>query len=119
MIADDRFVQQQFAYAERGTSQDGQFIVHAPATLRALIHRSARSAAGNAQLKSGKTVSHQDSAGSAPAVSALIPRVIRRPTLWPAFPVYCLAYLAPRLLARRKIAAGKLTVWERDETSRR
>jgi glycosyltransferase involved in cell wall biosynthesis len=119
IIADDRFVQQLFTQDERGTSEHGYFTVRAPATLRAFIRRSVRSAAGNVQLRTCGAEARAADVPVRSGLSALVPKVVRRPPLWPAFPVYCLAYVAPRLLARRKIAMGRLTVWERDETSRR
>ena len=50
VIADDRFVQQLFAPAERLTI-DEEFVVRSPATLRAHIRRATRIAAGNRQLQ--------------------------------------------------------------------
>ncbi|WP_196073346.1 glycosyltransferase [Nakamurella alba] len=121
VIADDRYVQELFTLDERrgGTRT---FTVHAPRTFRALVHRSVRSSAGNAQLRSrsgadGRT----DSVATAPGGSGmknLVKRVARRPLLWPDFAVYCVGYVVPRILGRRKLARGQAQVWERDETSR-
>jgi glycosyltransferase involved in cell wall biosynthesis len=119
IIADDRFVQQMFSAAERGTSAGGHFTIHAPTTLRAMIHRSIRSAAGNAQLRATGLAAEPTGPSGKSGFATLTPRVLRRPQLWPAFAVYCYAYVAPRVLARRKLAAGAERVWERDETSRR
>jgi len=119
IIADDRFVQQMFGLAERGTSAGGHFTIHAPTTLRALIHRSIRSAAGNAQLRTAGLSARSPRHAGQSGFATLTPKVLRRPSLWPAFAVYCYAYVAPRVLARRKLVAGAEHVWERDETSRR
>jgi glycosyltransferase involved in cell wall biosynthesis len=119
IIADDRFVQQMFGLEERGTSTRGHFTIHAPTTMRALIHRSVRSAAGNAQLRVTGLSAEPASPAGPSGFATLTPRVLRRPSLWPAFAVYCYAYIAPRVLARRKLAAGAEHIWERDETSRR
>jgi glycosyltransferase involved in cell wall biosynthesis len=119
LIADDRFVQQLFARAERGTAPIGSFTVHAPTGLGALIHRSTRASAGIAQLRAAGVPAHPDNSRSTSGVRALVPRVARRPALWPAFAVYCLAYLVPRVLARKKIRTNQQHIWERDETSRR
>ncbi len=120
IIADDRFVQRLFAGPELGSAGE-HFTVFAPRTLRALVRRSVRAAAGNAQLRDagiGGTRSQPDESTAATSVSHLAAAVGPRPRLWPAFAIYCLCYLAPRVLARRKRAAGLLHVWERDETSR-
>jgi hypothetical protein len=119
IIADDRFVQQMFGKTERGTTATGHFTIHAPTTMRAMIHRSVRSAAGNAQLRASGLVAEPAGPARQSGFATLTPRVLRRPSLWPAFAVYCYAYVAPRVLARRKLAAGAEHIWERDETSRR
>ncbi len=119
VIADDRYVQQLFAPHERGTTPTGQFTMHAPRHLRALIHRSARAAAGNKQL--GMAGLDGQAVGDRPSTTvgmrALVHRVTRRPVLWPAFAVYCTSYALPRVLARRRAAQENWT-WARDETSR-
>jgi glycosyltransferase involved in cell wall biosynthesis len=115
VIADDRYVQQLFRPDERGSSPHGHFTVQAPRTFRALIHRSVRSSAGNAQLRQ-TGVTPADTSGS--GISALVKRVARQPLRWPDFAVYCVGYVVPRVLGRRKLARGRTDVWERDETSR-
>lgn len=117
VIADDRFVQQQFRPAERGSVPES-FTIFAPTTFRALLHRSTRAAAGNAQLHR-MDVPALPSDGATAGMRSLIRRVGPHPTLWPAMAVFCVSYLLPRLLARRKRAGGRMDVWERDETSRR
>lgn len=125
VIADDRYVQQLFGESERLTLPEHTFTVHSPKTLRALLRRATRAAAGNLQLRSGSLgaaepredhPSEEISAGA--SRWNLLHRVLPRPALWPAFAVYCAAYVLPRLLAIRKIRSGRLHIWDRDETSR-
>jgi glycosyltransferase involved in cell wall biosynthesis len=137
VIADDRFVQQLFAPSERLTL-DEEFVVRAPATLRAHIRRATRIAAGNRQLARRAAVA--DATGSAsngtartlagehqsPTTSStpgigyrnLLRRVATRPVLWPSFLVYCVGYGVPVLLAALSERRGRLPGWNRDETSR-
>ena len=114
VIADDRYVQQLFAHDERATVEGHEFTVEAPRTMRAQLHRSRRAAAGNAQLvRLGLHGNHTGTHGSR---RALLRRVIRRPALWPAFAVYAVAHVLPRISARLDPRAAQS--WARDETSR-
>ncbi|CAN5276256.1 glycosyltransferase [soil metagenome] len=116
VIADDRFVQQSFAPDERLTLAEHSFEVRAPRTLRAQISRSTRIQVGNRQLeRSGLAL---DAGTESRNHSAIVRRVVRQPTLWPAFVVYSVGYLAARSAARRLIARGAATAWNRDESSR-
>lgn len=121
LIADDTFVQRLFAQDERVVLADHEFTVRSPRTLRAQIHRTARTLAGNVQL--GEFHPRDEPAtgaggGMTGSVRSLIGRVARRPRRWVDFPVYVFGYAASRLLARRKARSGRLAVWERDESSR-
>ncbi|NQX12432.1 glycosyltransferase [Microbacteriaceae bacterium VKM Ac-2855] len=119
IIADDRFVQQLFDPAERLTLTDHEFTVRAPRTMAAQVRRTVRIAIGNTQLAASGLVPNRgttDGGGGGP--KALIARVLRRPALWPAFPVYCYGYIRPRLIARSVIARGGVPAWNRDETTR-
>jgi glycosyltransferase involved in cell wall biosynthesis len=135
VIADDRFVQQLFTPDERLTL-DEEFVVRAPATLRAHIRRATRIAAGNRQLARRAEVARQAGAHGVPAAPAsappaltpaptpssgyrnLLTRVARRPLLWPSFLVYCVGYGVPLVLAALSERRGHLPGWNRDETSR-
>lgn len=117
IIADDRFVQQLFAPEERLTLPGHSFSVKAPRRMRSQIKRTVRIAIGNAQLAASGLVPERPAAsGGGPA--ALLKRVLRRPSLWAAFPIYCYGYLRPRLEARSIIARGGVPEWNRDETTR-
>ncbi|WP_150308249.1 glycosyltransferase [Planctomonas psychrotolerans] len=122
LIADDTYVQQLFALEERTTLPDFSFTVRSPATLRAMVHRSARIAAGNSELKeyfarTGTSSAGEDWGGSS-QIRNLVLRVARSPRYWADFPVYCVGYVASRLAGNRKRRRGSMRVWERDETSR-
>ncbi|MWV47732.1 glycosyltransferase [Rathayibacter sp. VKM Ac-2803] len=117
IIADDRFVQQLFAPEERATLRGHTFSVKAPRRMRNQLKRTVRIAIGNVQLKESGLVPDRPQ----PAGAGLVPllkRVLRRPSLWPAFPIYCYGYLRPRLTARSIIARGGVPEWNRDETTR-
>jgi hypothetical protein len=125
VIADDRYVQQLFDESERLTLPEHTFTVHSPKTMRALLRRATRAAAGNLQLTAlhrRDLEQHRDHPRQEDAAEGsrrkLLNRVLPRPALWPAFAVYCAAYLLPRILAVRKIQSGRLHIWDRDETSR-
>lgn len=115
LIADDLYVQTRFAPSERVTTLDAGFTVRAPRTWRALLHRSERIALGNLQLAAS---GNGAATGSGTGARALIARVWRRPALWPAFLVYVVGYVVPRLRARRRWRAGRVEGWNRDLTTR-
>jgi len=113
VIADDRYAQQLFAPEERIVLDGHEFEVPAPRTLRAQIRRATRIHRGNAELAD----EHPElGPGGAARHGGLLGRVARRPSLWPAFPVYLVGTLGPRLRAAGPRAP---LGWERDETSRR
>lgn len=116
VIADDRFVQQQFELPERLTLPDHSFTVRSPRTLRAQMHRATRIVAGNRELPAT-----MQRAGVEPAsrrTGRLLRRVLRRPGLWPALPVYAYGYVVPHLRARRHARTGSAMPWHRDDSSR-
>ncbi|QAY69507.1 glycosyltransferase [Xylanimonas protaetiae] len=132
VVADDRFVQQRFAPAERLTLPDRTFTVRAPRTLRALLRRGTRIHRGNHQLAAlglarppgdwplGDWPQGDRSPGgrTGPGRLALARRVAARPTLWPAFAVYCVGYGLPLLRARLDAVRRAPVTWNRDDTSR-
>jgi len=116
VIADDRFVQQLFAPHERLVAPDLHFSVRAPRRFGALVRRAERIAHGNAQLAR----LHPEVAGpsSATRFVPLLRRVLARPALWSAFPAYVVGYAVPKINAGRHARSGKLSGWNRDETTR-
>ncbi|WP_170298471.1 glycosyltransferase [Agromyces allii] len=116
VIADDRFVQQLFTHDERGTLEGHVFTVRSARTLGAHLRRTTRIARGNLELPDDPRVLDDDPIGD--RMANLIRRVARRPSLWPAFAVYCATSTIPRVRARRAVMADASREWSRDDTSR-
>lgn len=116
VIGDDRFVQGLFTPSERVTVEEAEFVVRLPRTLRALLARGARIAAGNRELQRAGLAGHAPTRGS--SLRELVAVVVRRPRLWGAFVIYVAVQLRTAALAERKLRVAD-GVWNRDETSRR
>jgi glycosyltransferase involved in cell wall biosynthesis len=116
MIGDDRFVQGLFGPGERATVDDAEFVVRPPRTLRALLARGARIAAGNRQLQRAGLAGHAPTRGA--SLGELVGTVAVRPALWGPFLIYVGVQLRTAALAERKLRVVD-EVWDRDETSRR
>jgi len=114
VIGDDRYVQGLFAAEERATTA-GTFTVRPPRTLRALLARGARIAAGNRELERGGLAGHAPSRGR--SLRELVAVMARRPALWGPFAIYAGVQVRTGMLARRKLRRSPRS-WERDETSR-
>lgn len=108
---DDTYVRALFAPGERVGVDGTRFTVHPPRTLAALlaIKTRARFSVGEHAAEAGTSTAAPASAGR---------RLLRRPDLWPALPVYLGVGLATRLRARRRLATGTPVAWDRDTTSR-
>lgn len=115
IIADDLFVLRHFAADERLSLVEQSFVTRAPKDFVSLIRRQTRIAAGNIQLRQAFP---SISSGPASSQLNLVKRVVRRPSLWPSVPAYVIGYSLPRLRAYRDQRRGRLTAWNRDETSR-
>lgn len=115
VIADDRFVQQCFLPGERITI-DEPFTVRSARTLGAHLRRTTRIARGNLELPA--EVQRASTEPAADRTANLVRRVARRPSLWPAFAVYCVTSTVPRLRARRLVIERREPEWARDDTSR-
>ena len=114
VIGDDRFVQGLFAPEERATV-DAEFVVRPPRTLRALLARGARIAAGNRELQRVGLAGHAPTRGG--SARELLAVVAPRPALWAPFLVYAAVQLRTGALAERRLRAADAS-WTRDETSR-
>jgi hypothetical protein len=112
LIADDLFVHHLFTPDERQTDDAGAFTVHAPRTVRALLHRRVRVRAGTLQLHQNQTIS------TSPAARGVFGVLLRRPRLITSLPVYLAVGLLAQARAGRKLATGRAGEWERDDTSR-
>ena len=116
VIGDDRFVQGLFEPAERATLVGHWFTVRPPRTLRALVARGSRIAAGNQQLRALGLAGAAPSSGA--SLRQLVRRVLPRPKLWGSFALYCVVQLRTRRAAAQRLAAESTVSWTRDETSR-
>ena len=116
VIADDRFVQQLFTHAERGTLDRHVFTVRSARTLGAHLRRTTRIARGNLELPDDERLQSDEPIGD--RMGNLIRRVARRPGLWPAFAVYCVTSTVPRARAHRAVMGDASREWARDDTSR-
>ena len=116
VVADDLFVQRMFDDHERLTPQDLWFDVRAPGSLRALIHRNARIAAGNRQLSA--RFPHLAPPPASSGARSLVGRVWRRPSLWLGFAIYCVVYSTAHRRARAMGRRSDTIQWNRDETTR-
>ncbi len=115
VIADDRFIQQLFLPSERLSLPHHTFTVRSPRTLRAQIHRATRINRGNRELPATLQNAPAPEAGRH---AELLKRVLRRPALWPAFPIYLAGSLIASFRARRELARGQAADWHRDDTTR-
>jgi glycosyltransferase involved in cell wall biosynthesis len=116
VVADDLFVQRMFDEDERLTPDDLWFEVEAPASLRALVHRNSRIAAGNRQLSDR----FPDLAppGAPSGARTLAKRAGRRPSLWVGFAIYAVVYTTAHRRARAMARRSGNIAWHRDETTR-
>ncbi|NYD21550.1 glycosyltransferase [Kineococcus aurantiacus] len=108
---DDTFVRSLFRPGERVSVPGTRFTVHPPRTLGALLAIKTR-----ARFSVAEHAATTGQASAAPASAGR--RLLSRPDLWPALPVYAAVGLLTRVRARRRLAAGADVAWDRDTTSR-
>ena len=113
LTADDQFVLERFASAERATVRSHRFVIHPPRTVAGVIKVRTRSYRGNAELRARVTAEEpDDAAGGAWALGLLGDRSVTT-----AVPVWLGINAIAKVNARR--ARGRRsTVWERDDSSR-
>ncbi|PRY12957.1 glycosyl transferase family 2 [Kineococcus rhizosphaerae] len=108
---DDTFVRSLFRPGERVSVPGTRFTVHPPRTLAALLAIKTR-----ARFSVAEHAAATGSGSAAPASAGR--RLLARPDLWPAVPVYAAVGLVTRLRARHRLASGADVAWDRDTTSR-
>lgn len=113
-IADDLFLDAQFAPSERREVQEVAVVVRAPRTTRALLQRLVRVRRGNAQMRAAGREVLGVKVRESDRWAWLRDVVLPHPWLAPAAIPYVTITLAAELLARRA-AVGS---WGRDETTR-
>lgn len=114
LLSDDLAASEAFAPHERRVVDAAVVRVHPPRHLADLVRRRIRVVTGNAQA---------DAVGARTSAAVttwptLLSVVARRPQLLPKLPVFLAVTAVGRLLARRAIAAGDFSTWQRDESSR-
>lgn len=114
VMSDDLAVSDSFSPAERVVVDAATVTVRPPRAVSDLLRRRIRVAAGNAQA--GQLgVRRQDSATT---TATLLQLAKERPSLIPRLGVFIFITAIARFRARRYIAAGDFTTWQRDESSR-
>lgn len=114
VMSDDLAASDSFSPAERIVVDAATVTVRPPRTVSDLLRRRIRVAAGNAQA--GQLgVRRQDSATT---TATLLQLAKERPSLIPRLGVFVVITAIARFRARKYIAAGDFTTWQRDESSR-
>ena len=115
VIGDDEFVRRQFDTHERVTRQRSTFTVTAPRTLGPLVAIKTRGRLGIYQLDELDGPARRE---SGEAGSSVLPRLARDPRRWPSLAVYIAVRSTVSLRARRRLARGETTRWDRDDSAR-
>jgi glycosyltransferase involved in cell wall biosynthesis len=117
VIADDLFVRNLFAPAERVRADDATCVVRPPATLRDLVRVQTRARVGNGELREQAPAAPGADKGGLGWIARRLALLARSPRVWPAVPVHAAVYVLVRLRGRRLLREGDRT-WSRDESSR-
>jgi hypothetical protein len=113
VTADDQFVLQQFATAERRTVRDHAFLVHPPMTIRGLLSVRTRAYRGAIELAGSGLGTHPPVGGARRSLLHLA----RDPRRWPGLGVY-VAINGIAMWRARRSRATPSTTWERDDSAR-
>lgn len=117
VIADDSYVERQFAASERTTVRGHHAVVRVPRTFRALRGISARKRAGDTELeKYAPLRADQTAAGG--TLRAVAGATLVNPLLWPAFAVWFAIKCLERFEQRRVAGMSGTDRWQHDATSR-
>jgi glycosyltransferase involved in cell wall biosynthesis len=117
LFGEDSYVRLLFSPEERMSLASCSFTIFAPSQLSVLLRIKARSRLGGLQLeKEFPDLARKD---EKPYRSAM-PRLLKKPSLWPALPVYFLIVLITRRRAAKRFREGEgnLGKWDRDDSSR-
>jgi glycosyltransferase involved in cell wall biosynthesis len=114
LTADDGFVRVQFQPEERKTLPSVNSKVFPPRKIRELIAQKTRNRFGSIELQSLFPELWR-SRGESNNKSLI--RLVRRPQLWFSLAVYCFVIGVARHQARKRLR-NKVSIWERDNTSR-
>lgn len=115
MIADDLFLDSQFAAAEKAEAIDVEVVVEAPRTTRALLRRLVRVRRGNAEMRAASAAGDVSvEIRGSDRWAWLRDVVVPNPRLAAASVPYIAITIAAALLSRRSGSAG----WGRDDSTR-
>ncbi|MBS0262444.1 MAG: glycosyltransferase [Planctomycetes bacterium] len=115
ITADDEFVRRSFSNAERATVHGCSFSVTPPRNLRSLIRIKTRSRRGNMELVQRFPNMSRPCSESR---MKFLGRILARPLLWPAVPVYFAVVILTSWHANRTLHRQTKPAWERDLSSR-
>ncbi len=114
IIADDKFARMQFARHERKVAQDATMTIQYAEGLRELIKVRTRWTRGNIEL--GMVYPHLMKRDEG-RYTRTVPHMLKKPSVWPAIPVFALVY-ATGWWAAYKTRKANLSTWERSNGSR-
>lgn len=117
ILADDAFVERQFAASERCTVRDHHAVVRVPRTLGALRRVSARTRAGTNELERYAPL-REDQLDTGGTLRAVARRCLPNPLRWPGFAVWFAVKALERLDHRRVARLSGTDRWQHDTTSR-
>ena len=114
VMSDDLAMSEAFAADERAIVSDAVVVVRPPKKVRDLIRRRVRVATGNAEADEAglRSDSARTSAGTLWGI------IVQEPSMLLRMPSFVGITLVARVAARRAIASGDFTTWQRDESSR-
>lgn len=115
ITADDEYVRRLFQEDERATSYKDSFVVTPPRTLRDLVNVKTRSRRGNLELVDRFPDLER---GTRRRRSEFLKRILARPQLWAAVPVYLYVVTATYMRAKKTLRSSQAVDWERDLSSR-
>lgn len=117
LLADDSFVERQFAPSERATIERATAVVRVPRTFAALRRISARTRLGSYELDL-VAPRRADDRGSAGTFAVVARAMLTRPWRWPAFLVWATVKSIERLESRAVARKQGSERWQHDASSR-
>ncbi|MFM7050834.1 MAG: hypothetical protein ACKOYN_01685, partial [Planctomycetota bacterium] len=117
VIADDGFVERQFARSERATVAAARSVVRVPRTFADLRGIAGRKRLGSAELDAIAPL-RADQRAAGGTMGAVVAALLPRPWLWPALAVWTSAKALERLDRGRVARLAGQQRWQQDRSSR-
>lgn len=117
LIADDLFVQRQFAPSERCALSDHHFLVQTPKGIRQLLAVRTRAYYGSLQLEH-ELGGALGAASASAAPGRAVARAVRRPSDLVDVVVYAVLSALAARRAQRRWRRGSTSAWDRDDSTR-